>query len=95
MRKMAGWKQATVAGSFALGLAVFLSGRRPAGMLLTGLGLAVAASEYSQAFEDFWQQVPEYIERGTRIVDALSRLADHLAHPPGPQAGETGSRYLT
>ena len=75
---MTGWKQATVASSLGLGLVMFLAGRRPAGMLLAGVGLAVLASEYREPLEDFWQQAPDYIERGTRIVDALSRLADHL-----------------
>ncbi|HXZ26645.1 MAG TPA: hypothetical protein VEG08_01460 [Terriglobales bacterium] len=95
MRKMTGWKQATVAGSFGLGVALFLAGRRAAGMLLSGVGLAVLASEYREPLRDFFEQAPDYIERGTRIVDALSRLADHLRQGREWEGGESGSPYLT
>ena len=95
MRRMAGWKQATVAGSLGLGLAMFFFGRRPAGMLLAGVGLAVLASEYREPLEDFWRQAPDYIEGGTRIVDALSRLADHLRQAREQESAESASPYLT
>lgn len=95
MRKMRPWKQATVAGSLGLGVAMLLAGRRPAGMLLAGVGLAVLASEYREPFEDFLAQAPDYIERGTRIVDALSRLADHLRQAREWQGAESGSPYIT
>ncbi len=94
MHRMTGWKQATVAGSLGLGIAIFLFGRRPAGMLLTGVGLAVLASEYRDPLEDFFEQAPEYIERGTRIVDALSRLAEHLRQAREQESAESGSPYL-
>lgn len=95
MRRMAGWKQATVAGSLGLGLAMFFLGRRPAGMLLAGVGLAFLASEYRDPIEDFLQQTPDYIESGTRIVDALSRLAEHLRQAREQQSAESASPYLT
>jgi hypothetical protein len=95
MRRMTGWKQATVAGSLGLGLVMFLAGRRPAGMVLAGLGLAVLASEYRDPLQDFFEQAPEYIERGTRIVDALSRLADHLRQTREQESAESSSPYLT
>lgn len=95
MGKMTGWKQATVAGSLGLGLAMFLAGRRAAGMLLSGVGLAVLASEYREPLQEFLEQAPEYIERGTRIVDALSRLAEHLRQVREREAAESGSPYLT
>lgn len=95
MSRMAGWKQATVAGSLGLGVAMFLFGRRPAGMLLTGVGLAVLASEYRDPLQDFFAQAPDYIERGTRIVDALSRLADHLRQAREQESAESASPYLT
>jgi hypothetical protein len=92
---MAGWKQATVAGSLALGVTMFLFGRRPAGMLLAGVGLAFLASEYRDPLQDFFEQAPDYIERGTRIVDALSRLADHLRQAREQEDSESASPYLT
>lgn len=95
MRKMTGWKQATVAGSLGLGLVMLLAGRRPAGMVLAGVGLAVLASEYRDTFEDFWEQAPAYIERGTQLVDALSRLADHIGRAREMHAAESSSPYLT
>lgn len=95
MRRMAGWKQATVAGSLGLGLTMFFFGRRPAGMLLAGVGLAMIASEYREPLQDFLQQAPGYIERGTQIVDALSRLADHMRQVREQASAESASPYLT
>lgn len=95
MRKMTGWKQAAVAGSLGVGLAMFLLGRRPAGMLLSGVGLAVLASEYREPLQDFFEQAPEYIERGTRIVDALTCLADRLRQAREWEGAESSSPYLT
>jgi len=48
---MDGWKKAIVAGSIGAATVLFLKKKYPAGLLCTGVGLAVLAAEYPEKFE--------------------------------------------
>jgi hypothetical protein len=76
---MPSWKQALVYGSIGAGALLLLTGRRPAGLVLAGVGLAALASEYPEKFEELWEAAPEYVEKGARIVQTLSRMGERLA----------------
>lgn len=91
------WKKVLMYGSFAAGAILFITGRRPAGLAVAGIGLATLASEHPEKLEDIWYHMPEYIEKGSKFVDMaaafLERIGEH--HAAGvrniPVAG--GSRY--
>jgi hypothetical protein len=91
------WKKALVYGSFAAGAILFITGRRPAGLAVAGIGLATLASENPERFEDLWRRMPEYVEKGSKFVEMAATFLDRLSeHQSGgyrniPVAG--GSRY--
>lgn len=73
------WRKALVIGSLSAGALMFIKGRRPAGIALASVGLAILAAEYPDKFETAWEQAPEYIYRSTQIFSTLSRLAERFA----------------
>jgi hypothetical protein len=91
------WKKALIYGSFAAGAILVLTGRRPAGIAVAGIGLATFASEHPEKFEDIWRHMPEYIERGSKFVDMAATFLERIGeHQSGgmrniPVAG--GTRY--
>jgi len=91
------WKKVLIYGSFAAGTVLFLTGRRPAGLAVAGIGLATFASEHPEKFEELWRRAPDYIERSGRFIDMAAAFVERLAQHQGggyrnmPAAG--GSRY--
>ena len=91
------WKKTLMYGSFAAGAILFLTGRRPAGLAVAGIGVATLAVEHPEKFEEIWQRMPEYIERGERFVNMAANFLDRLGEQRGggyrnmPVAG--GTRY--
>jgi len=77
------WKKVLVYGSFAAGAALFLAGRRTAGIAVAGAGAAALAAEHPEKFEQLWKRMPDYVEKSGRLMDAianfLERLAEHRA----------------
>ena len=76
---MPNWRKALVIGSLTAGALMFIKGRRPAGIALATVGLAVLAAEYPDKFEAAWERAPQYIYRGTQIFSTLSRIAERFA----------------
>jgi hypothetical protein len=76
---MDGWKRAAVWGSVIAGGVLLATGRKTAGLVLAGAGLAALAAEYPETFEEVWQRGPGYVKHGTRIMSMLGVLGDYLA----------------
>jgi len=76
---MTSWKKALIFGSLGAGTVLLLTGKRPAGLALATVGVATLAMEYPEKFEEIWKQTPEYIDRGTRLVNNLTQAAERLA----------------
>jgi hypothetical protein len=78
---MNAWKKAVVAGSVGAATVLFLKNRYTAGVLATGVGLALLASEYPEKFDEVRRCLPDYFERGMKVMDmaerAGRRIADH------------------
>jgi hypothetical protein len=97
------WKKALMFGAFAGAAYLLISGRRPAGFALAGIGLAVLAAEHPQRFEEIWNQAPSYLDRGTRVVNQISDLIDRIAEQgtkfqqmrSGGNRGQRQHDYLT
>jgi hypothetical protein len=73
------WKKVLMYASFGAAVYFLISGKRAAGMAAAGVGLATVASEYPEKFQQFWEQAPEYLERGHRIVNAAQNLLERVA----------------
>jgi hypothetical protein len=76
---MENWKRALVAGSAGASAILFCKGKPAAGIILAGVGLAALASEYPKKFAEFRENLPDYIERGTKFLDIASRAGERLA----------------
>ena len=81
---MNGWKKAAVAGSIGAATILFLKKKYPAGVLATGVGLAVLASEFPDKFEKVRRSLPQYFDRGMRVMSVAAqvgkRISDAASH---------------
>jgi hypothetical protein len=77
------WKKTLMYGSFAAGAILFLTGRRPAGLAVAGIGVATFAAEHPEKFEELWHRMPEYIEKGSKFVDMASTFLERLGEEKG------------
>jgi hypothetical protein len=73
------WMKALMIGSFSAAAILLLTGRRPAGFALAGIGLATVAAEHPEKFEQFWNSAPEYLEKGTRLVNGVGDFVEKIA----------------
>jgi len=84
---MENWKRAAIAASAGVATVLMLKGRRPAGVLVAGVGLAVLASEYPEKFEGVQRSLPDYFDRGMRLMEMTSRIGRKIAQFAG-QGGQ-------
>ena len=75
---MSNWKRALVFGSLGAGIFLLISGRRPAGVLATTVGLVTLASEHPEKFREAWERAPEFLDRGNQVVDIINRIAERF-----------------
>jgi hypothetical protein len=87
---MDAWKKAVVAGSIGAATLFFLKGKYPAGVLATGVGLAVLAAEYPEKFEKVRRSLPDYFDRGMRVMEMAERAGRRISEPDTLDWGELG-----
>jgi hypothetical protein len=87
---MNGWKKALVAGSITAATVFFLKKRYPAGVLATGIGLAVLAAEYPEKFDRVRRALPDYFDRGLRVMDMAGRAGQRISDHGAVDWGELG-----
>ncbi len=75
---MENWKRAVIAGSAGAATILILKGKRPAGVLVAGFGLAVLASEYPEKFEQIREEIPTYVRQGTRLLDLAMKIGSRI-----------------
>jgi len=75
---MQNWKRAVIAGSAGVAAILMLKGKRPAAVLVGGVGLAVLASEYPEKFERIREEIPTYVRQGTRFLDLAMKIGDKI-----------------
>jgi len=85
---MDSWKKAVVVGSIGAAAILFMKKRYPAGVLATGVGLAVLASEYPENFEKVRRSLPQYFERGMRVMEMAGRAGRRITEAAGRSAAE-------
>jgi hypothetical protein len=72
------WKKALIYGSFAAGAVLFLTGRRPAGLVFAGIGVATLAASHPEKFQELWRRMPEYVDKGGKLVDMTAALLERV-----------------
>lgn len=85
---MDSWKKAAVLGSIGAATLLFMKKKYPAGVLATGVGLAVLASEYPDKFEKVRRSLPDYFQRGMRIMEMAGRAGKRITDAAGQSAAE-------
>jgi hypothetical protein len=85
---MDSWKKALVLASIGGAAILFMKKRYPAGVLATGVGLAVLASEYPEKFEQVKRALPDYFERGMRMMEMAGQAGRRFAESAGRGAAE-------
>lgn len=76
---MESWKKAAVLGSIAGAALLFLKKRYAAGVLATGVGLAVLASEYPEKFDQVRQTLPQYFDRGMQVMEMAAKAGRRIS----------------
>jgi hypothetical protein len=85
---MESWKKAAVLAAIGAAAILFMKKRYPAGVLATGAGLAVLASEYPEKFERVRQSLPDYFDRGMRVMEMAGRAGKRITDAAGQSAVE-------
>jgi hypothetical protein len=83
---MEGWKKALVATSIGAASVLFLKKKYAGGVLATGVGLAVLASEYPEKFEKVRASLPDYFDHSMRIMEMAGRAGKRITEAAGRSA---------
>jgi len=65
---------------------LFMKKRYAAGVLATGAGLAVLASEYPEKFEQVRQALPDYFDRGMQVMEMAAKAGRRISEAAGRSA---------
>ena len=87
--QMDSWKKAAVLTSITAAALLFMKKRYAAGVLATGTGLAVLASEYPEKFEKIRRSMPEYFERGMQVMEMAANAGKRITEAAGRSAAES------
>ena len=85
---MNAWKKALVLGAISSAAILFMKKKYPAGVLATGVGLAVLAAEYPDKFEKVRRALPEYFEHGLRVMEMAGKAGKRITDAAGRSAVE-------
>ena len=72
------WGRVLSIGSFVAAGICFFTGRRPAGFALASIGVATLAAEHPDKFQEIWNNMPEYMEKGTKVIEQVGGFVDKL-----------------
>jgi hypothetical protein len=75
---MENWKRAVIVGSAGAATMLLLKGKRPAAVLVGGVGLAVLASEYPDRFVRIREELPSYVRQGTKFLDLAMKIGSRI-----------------
>jgi hypothetical protein len=77
------WKKTLMYGSFAAGAVLFFTGRRSAALVATGVGIATLAADNPEKVQELWRRMPEYLDKGVKLVDMATTFLDRVAEQEG------------
>src|ERR1700691_5449105 len=83
---MESWKKAVVAGWIGAAAILFVKKRDAGGVLATGVGLTVLASEYPEKFEKVRRSLPDYFDRGMQVMEMAARAGKRITQAAGQSA---------
>ncbi|HEY7351786.1 MAG TPA: hypothetical protein VH596_03360 [Terriglobales bacterium] len=84
---MENWKKAVLAGSGSLAAIFLLKGHRTGVFIFGGIALATLASEYPEKVAEIRRKLPNYIDRGTTMLEIASRIGERFAEATERRGG--------
>jgi len=90
---MDSWKKAVFIGSIGAATLLFMKKRHAAGVLASGVGLAVLASEYPEKFEKVRRSLPDYFDRGMQVMEMAARAGRRITEAAGRTAVEAWDEF--
>src|SRR6201984_3447166 len=87
---MNAWKKALVLGAISSAAILFMKKKYPAGVLATGVGLAVLASEYPEKFEKVRRSLPDYFDRGMQVMEMAAKAGKRITEAAGQRPFDSG-----
>lgn len=72
------WKRAVIFSSLGAGVALFVSGRRAAGLALAGVGIGGLAYENRESLAKLAADMPQFLEKGTQVVQTIAGVSQRL-----------------
>ncbi|HTS34329.1 MAG TPA: hypothetical protein VMH04_01590 [Candidatus Solibacter sp.] len=85
---MDSWKKAAVLGTIGAAGILFMKKKYPAGVLATGVGLALLASEYPEKFDTVKRALPDYFDRAMRVMEMAGQAGRRITDAAGRSAAE-------
>ena len=85
---MENWKRAVIAGSAGVATMLLLKKKRPAAVLVGGVGLAVLASEYPGQFGKIREDLPSYVRQGTKFLDLAMKIGSKIGESAEKRAAQ-------
>jgi len=75
---MASWKRALIFSSMGVGVALFVSGRRAAGVALAGVGVGGLVYENRETLAKLADDMPQFLEKGTQLLTTVAVVGQRL-----------------
>ena len=76
---MENWKKFVLAGSAGVAAILLLKGNRTGGLLFSGVAWPHWLRNIRTPSPKFASQLPDYIERGTTLLEVASRIGERFA----------------
>ena len=73
------WVKILSAGALITGAVLLASGKRKAGLALTGVGVTAALLEDTASTKEIWDSIPTYIESGQQVLGRIERFVEDIA----------------
>ena len=78
-KTMENWKRVLLTSSAGISVICLFKGSRTGGLVFGGIALATLASEYPDTFARIRKNFPDYIERGSNLLDIATRVGERMA----------------
>jgi hypothetical protein len=84
---MAIWKRAVIFSSLGAGVALFVSGRRAAGVALAGVGIGGLVYENREVLGKLASDVPQFVEKTSQVAQMVAAVGLRLMEARRSSAG--------
>jgi hypothetical protein len=72
------WKRALIFSSLGAGVALLVSGRRAAGVVLTGVGVGGLVFENRKTLEKVARDLPQFLEKSSQVMRTVATVSERL-----------------